>query len=69
MVRRICGRLCCVAGCLNSGAGPGWRRLAGLRQSAVAAVRVVWARFNGGGGIRNIGLYRVDPTSFLRSKI
>ena len=43
MVRRICGRLCCVAGCLNSGAGPGWRRPAGLRQSAVAAVRVVWA--------------------------
>ena len=27
---RICfGRLCCVAGCLDSGAGPGWRRQAG----------------------------------------
>jgi len=39
MVRRICGRLCCVAGCLNSGAWPGWRRPAGLRQSAVASER------------------------------
>ena len=35
---RICfGRLCCVAGCLDSGAGPGWRRQAGCGNRGLQA--------------------------------